>query len=310
MNLRRAELQAFLDYLSHEKRYSPLTVTAYQRDLTRLLQFLTVEKISGWDTLTAKQLRRYIAQRHASGMQGRSLQRELSSARSFYRYLHRQGKVSTNPAENLSAPRSAKRLPKTLGVDQVSRLLEIKGRDPLTLRDRAIMELLYSSGLRLAEIVALDCVDADLDSALVSVRKGKGAKARVIPMGRKAIAALQDWLKVRPGLKNASDAALFLSQRGTRLSHRAIQKRLADWAKRQGLEQHLHPHRLRHAFATHLLESSGDIRAVQELLGHANISSTQIYTQLDFQHLTTVYDQAHPRARRQREKKIREDDKG
>ncbi|HHJ18711.1 MAG TPA: tyrosine recombinase XerC [Gammaproteobacteria bacterium] len=302
MNPLLADIQTFLDYLRHEKRHSPRTVAAYQRDLTSLSQFLMAEGIAGWEHLQAKQLRHYIAHRHARGLNGRSLQRELSATRSFYRYLHRQGKASNHPAQDLQAPRAAQRLPKTMGVDQVSQLLDIKGTDPLTLRDRAVMELFYSSGLRLAEIAALDCQDIDLDAALVNIRKGKGAKARLIPIGRFAITALQDWLKARPGLKNASDAALFLSQRGTRLSHRAIQQRLSDWAKRQGMEQHLHPHRLRHAFATHLLESSGDIRAVQELLGHANIRSTQIYTQLDFQHLANVYDQVHPRARRQQKK--------
>lgn len=291
-------LEDFIGFLQREKRYSPHTLTGYRRDLRNLQDWLQQQKIAQWNDVTHKQIRRFIAQRHALGIQGRSLQRQLSAIRAFYRYRQRTGKATTNPAEDIPTPKQAQRLPKSLDNESLERLLNIPGDEPLTLRDRAIMELLYSSGLRLAEIAALNLADLDLQSGLVDIKKGKGSKQRLVPVGTKAKEAIQAWLKARVLLLKQEESAVFISQRGSRLSHRAIQQRLTHWAKKQGLDQHVYPHRLRHAFASHLLESSGDIRAVQELLGHANISTTQVYTHLDFQHLAEVYDQAHPRARR------------
>ena len=291
-------LEDFIGFLQREKRYSPHTLTGYRRDPRNLHDWLQQQKIAQWNEVTHKQIRRFIARRHALGIQGRSLQRQLSAIRAFYRYMQRTGKATTNPAEDIPTPKQAQRLPKSLDIESLERLLNIPGDEPLTLRDRAIMELLYSSGLRLAEIAALNLADLDLQGGLVDIKKGKGSKQRLVPVGTKAKEAIQAWLKARVLLLKQEESSVFISQRGSRLSHRAIQQRLTHWAKKQGLDQHVYPHRLRHAFASHLLESSGDIRAVQELLGHANISTTQVYTHLDFQHLAEVYDQAHPRARR------------
>jgi integrase/recombinase XerC len=291
-------LEDFIGFLQREKRYSPHTLTGYRRDLRNLHDWLQQQKITQWNEVTHKQIRRFIAQRHALGIQGRSLQRQLSAIRAFYRYMQRTGKATTNPAEDIPTPKQAQRLPKSLDIESLERLLNIPGDEPLTLRDRAIMELFYSSGLRLAEIAALNLADLDLLGGLVDIKKGKGSKQRLVPVGTKAKEAIQAWLKARVLVLKQEESSVFISQRGGRLSHRAIQQRLTHWAKKQGLDQHVYPHRLRHAFASHLLESSGDIRAVQELLGHANISTTQVYTHLDFQHLAEVYDQAHPRAHR------------
>jgi len=293
-------LEDFIGFLQNEKRYSPHTLSGYRRDLTSLQTWLQQQKIAQWSEVTQTLLRRFIAQRHAQGIQGRSLQRQLSAIRVFYRFMLRAGMAVTNPAEDIPTPKQARRLPKSMDIEQLERLLDIPGDEPLALRDRAIMELFYSSGLRLAEIASLNLMDLDFCNGLVDVKQGKGSKQRLVPVGRKANEAIQVWLKARVLLLKQEESALFVSQRGSRLSHRAIQQRLAHWAKKQGLDQHVYPHRLRHAFASHLLESSGDIRAVQELLGHANISTTQVYTHLDFQHLAEVYDQAHPRARRKR----------
>jgi len=293
-----SSLEGFIGFLQREKRYSPHTLTGYRRDLRNFQDWLQQQKIAQWNDVTHKQIRRFIAQRHALGIQGRSLQRQLSAIRAFYRYRQRTGKATTNPAEDIPTPKQAQRLPKSLDIESLEHLLNIPGDEPLTLRDRAIMELLYSSGLRLAEIAALNLADLDLQSGLVDIKKGKGSKQRLVPVGTKAKEAIQAWLKARVLLLKQEESAVFISQRGSRLSHRSIQQRLTHWAKKQGLDQHVYPHRLRHAFASHLLESSGDIRAVQELLGHANISTTQVYTHLDFQHLAEVYDQAHPRAHR------------
>jgi len=292
------QLESFLQYLSDEKHYSIHTVTSYRRDLSVLREYLVSEKTPAWGALTPRQVRQFISARHAAGLQSRSLQRQLSTIRSFYKYLQVRGEVTQNPAEDIPTPKAPQRLPKTVEHEQVERLLAIVGDDALTVRDRAFMELFYSSGLRLAEIAALDCGSLDLSAAQVRIEKGKGSKSRIVPVGKPARTALRQWLKLRPDLIKLETDALFISKLGSRLSHRSIQQRLKHWAVRQGLDQNIHPHRLRHAFASHLLESSGDIRAVQELLGHANISTTQVYTHLDFQHLAEVYDKAHPRARK------------
>ncbi len=289
----------FLDFLRHEKHYSTHTVSGYQRDLNRLRVFLREQDIGDWEAVTAQHIRQFVTRRHRSGISGRSLQRQLSAVRSLYRYLQRHGQASHNPAQDIPIPKSDKRLPKTLDIESVEQLLAARGDDPLTLRDMAIIELLYSSGLRLAEVTGLSVQDLDLQTRLVRVL-GKGARQREVPVGRHAATALERWLGVRDKLANAGEDALFVSRRGSRLSPRTLQQRLSLWARKQGLDQHVHPHRLRHAFASHMLESSGDLRAVQELLGHADISTTQVYTHLDFQHLAKVYDQAHPRARKKK----------
>ncbi len=293
------DFSSFIDYLSYEKRYSPHTISGYRRDLERFVAFLKTQQIDDFASVTPAQIRHFITQTHADGLGSKSLQRLLSSVRGLFRLLLRDGKVGSNPARDISAPKAEKRLPKSLEIEQVERLLAIPTDTPLAARDLAMMELFYSSGLRLAEIAGLNLDDLDLASALVRVT-GKGSRQRVVPVGRKAVEALQRWQTTRPLLAADGETALFVNNKGSRLSHRSIQRRLDHWAKRQGLDQHVHPHRLRHAFATHLLQSSGDIRAVQELLGHANISTTQIYTHLDFQYLARAYDQAHPRAKRKR----------
>jgi len=290
-------LERFLSHLAHERRLSQHTVDNYKRDLLKLQAFCDGRGIKDWPALDVHAVRGYVGALHRKAMNGRSIQRALSALRSFYTYLLREKQVRHNPARGITAPRAPRSLPRTLDVDQVGQLLNIEGSDVLTCRDRAILELLYSSGLRLAELAGLDLEDLDLKDALVRVT-GKGNRVRVVPVGRYARRALQQWLAQRKALAADNEPALFLGRHGRRLSRRAIQQRLRHWGIRQGLNTHVHPHRLRHSFASHLLESSGDLRAVQELLGHANIGTTQIYTHLDFQHLAEVYDKAHPRARK------------
>jgi integrase/recombinase XerC len=295
----QARLQAFLSHLRFERRLSPHTLSNYQRDLQRFRDWCREQALDGWEKLTPGQVRAFVAQRHRGGISGKSLQRELSALRSLFRYLLREGVVENDPASGIRAPKSERHLPDTLDADQLGRLLDVASEEPLQRRDLAIMELLYSSGLRLAELVSLNLHDIDRDDATLEVI-GKGAKSRRVPVGRKALAAIAAWEQVRGQLARPDEQALFVSQRGTRLRPRSIQQRLHQWALQQGCRQNLHPHLLRHSFASHLLESSGDLRAVQELLGHADISTTQIYTHLDFQHLAQVYDSAHPRARRKK----------
>jgi len=292
-----ADIQKFVLHLEQERRMSAHTVSAYQRDLKRCSVFMEQQYLLSWSVLKTKQIRRFIAELNREGLSGRSIQRHLSSLRSFYRYLMREGKVLTNPAQAVQAPKSAKRLPSTLDVDQVSGLLDhVEQESFLGCRDRAIMELFYSSGLRLAELARLDCRDIDLADQLVYVT-GKGDKERVLPIGGQALKSIQLWLASRDNEGLLEQAALFISKRGGRLGVRSIQQRMRFWGKKQGISDHVHPHRLRHAFASHMLEATGDLRAVQELLGHADISTTQVYTHVDFQHLAKVYDAAHPRAR-------------
>ena len=289
-----AKIDAFLGTLQH---LSVHTRKAYAGDLAFFLNYCKELDVVKWQDLDGRQVRGYITQRHRQGTGGRSLRRNLSSIRAFYKYLLSRGEVTKNPAEGITTPKTEKRLPKTLDVDQTSRLVEIKGDKALTLRDRAILELMYSSGLRLAECVSLDIYSVDIRDGLVTVT-GKGNKTRKVPVGNYALDAVGAWLKVRPQLAALDETALFVSTRGRRLSARSVQQRMRHWALKQGLDTNVHPHMLRHSFATHLLESSGDLRAVQELLGHADISTTQVYTSLDFQHLASVYDQTHPRARK------------
>jgi integrase/recombinase XerC len=292
-------LHPFLDYLRYERRLSPRTVRAYGDDLSAYLDWLQQQGLADPRRSDAGRVRAYAAARHRQGLSPKSLQRQLSAIRAWYRYLLREGEVGLNPAADVRAPKVRRRLPATLDVDQTARLMALPGDEPLDHRDRAIMELFYSSGLRLAELVALNLADLPAEGDLLQVI-GKGRKTRLLPVGRLAREALADWLRVRPQLAAADEPALFVSRRGTRLSARAVEARIRQRAIEQGMPAHVHPHMLRHSFASHLLESSADLRAVQELLGHADIGTTQIYTHLDFQHLAQVYDQAHPRARRKR----------
>ncbi len=294
-----ALLAGFLEWLRVEKRLSPHTLSAYRRDLEAARDWLREQDIPHWSALDARRARAFAAACHRRGLGGRSIQRHLSALRSFYAWLLRTGRVRANPLLGVRAPRAPRKLPEPLSVDALAGLLDQNAEDPLLLRDLAMIELFYSSGLRLAELAALDVADLPAEGQPLRVT-GKGGKTRLAPLGRKAREALARWLRAREKLAAREEAALFVARHGQRLGHRSIQQRLANCATRLGLDAHLHPHQLRHSFATHLLESSGDLRAVQELLGHADISTTQIYTRLDFQHLARVYDQAHPRARRKR----------
>jgi len=287
-------------YLATLRAHSPHTLAAYRRDLSKLAAFRARHGIEGWCDVDAQHVRVLIAEEHRAGLSGRSLQRLLSALRAFFRHLVRAGKASHNPAELVRAPKAPRRLPKALDVDQAARLVEIAdeaGEAGLNARDRAILELMYSCGLRVSELVGLDMRDVDLSEAQVTVM-GKGRKQRMVPVGRHAVSALRQWMRVRSCWIAEETPALFLARGGARLTARAVQQRVRRWAIRQGLDTHVHPHMLRHSFASHVLESCGDLRAVQELLGHADISTTQIYTHLDFQHLARVYDAAHPRAKK------------
>jgi len=285
----------FFKKLQHERHLSAHTVTNYRRDLGRFASYLDKQQISSWSSINESDVRSYISTRHRQQLAPRSLQRELSAIRSFFNYLITEQILSYNPAKSVQAPKAKQPLPKTLDVDQMQRLLEIKDNDSLAIRDRAILELFYSSGLRLSELVGLNLEQLELKQAMLTVT-GKGNKTRRLPIGKKAIEALQDWLKIRRDITKIENNAVFLSQQGKRLSARSVQQRMRHWAQKQGMASHVHPHMLRHSFASHVLESSGDLRAVQELLGHSDINTTQIYTHLDFQHLAKVYDKAHPRA--------------
>ena len=294
----RETVQTYLDHLRDQRRLSARTLDAYRRDLTDFLAWAETDTPVDWARLRQDQVRAYAAARHRAGLSAKSLQRRLSSLRGLFGFLLREGRVDANPAEGVRAPKVNRHLPEVLDADQLQHLLDLPGEDALSRRDAAMMELFYSSGLRLAELAALDLSDLDRRERIVEVT-GKGKKTRRVPVGRPALRAIERWLPHRDdGLATADESALFVGRGGRRLSHRAIQQRLAQRAREQGLPQRLHPHLLRHSFASHLLESSGDLRAVQELLGHADIATTQIYTHLDFQHLAQVYDQAHPRARK------------
>ena len=289
-------LAAYLRHLKDERRLSPHTLYAYRHDLSTFLAFCrrgTIE-LAGLDSYAVRQ---FAAECHRKGLSPRSIARRLSAVRRFLAYLVQERVLTSNPAVGVQAPKPTQRLPATMDTDQVASLLALPGDDLLTVRDRAMLELFYSSGLRLSELVRLNLAELDLADQTVRIT-GKGNKTRVVPVGRYAVAALESWIELRAALAAVDEDALFISRRGTRLAGRTVQARLKQWARRQGAGLAIHPHMLRHSFATHMLESSGDLRAVQELLGHASISTTQIYTQLDFQHLAHIYDQSHPRARR------------
>ena len=290
---RRVTPEDFLADLAHQRVASPHTVAAYRRDLAALAELNAGHELAGLDNT---RLRRTLMQLHGRGLAARSLARTLSAWRAYYRWLAKRGAIAIDPCDGLRAPKQPRTLPKALSVDQTSALLDAVADDELETRDKAMFELFYSSGLRLSELAGLDADGIDFAAGTVTVT-GKRAKTRTVPVGTRAAAALTDWLAERTSFATA-DRALFLSRRGTRLAVRSIERRLERWATKQGLGLHVHPHMLRHSFASHVLQSSGDLRAVQEMLGHSNIATTQIYTHLDFQHLTRVYDAAHPRARK------------
>ncbi|HEY9033565.1 MAG TPA: tyrosine recombinase XerC [Pseudomonadales bacterium] len=289
----QAAIDQFTGYLANVRRLSPHTITHYRHDLDEL----AASNPQSPFTLSQHDIRLFISTLHRRGLAPKSLQRKLSSIRQFYRFFIRQRLCEMNPAVGVRPPKPARRLPKVMSTDDLHQLLDYHADDWLSLRDKAMVELLYSSGLRLAEIAALDIADADLQAAIVRVT-GKGSKQRLVPLGRLAIDAIRQWLAVRDNVIIHEPAALFVSQRGRRISHRSIQQRLHKLGMERGSRQRLHPHLMRHSFASHLLESSGDLRAVQEMLGHSDIATTQIYTHLDFQHLAKTYDAAHPRARK------------
>ncbi|WP_439886725.1 tyrosine recombinase XerC [Pseudomonas sp. MBLB4123] len=291
----QSHLDAYLEHLRSERQLSAHTLDGYRRDLAKLLAFCEAEGVPDWNALQSRPLRRLVARLHQQGQSGRSLARLLSAVRGLYRYLIREGLARHDPASGLSPPKGERRLPRALDADRAAQLLDGAEEDDfLARRDQAMLELFYSSGLRLSELVGLDLDGLDLPAGLVRVR-GKGNKTRELPVGRLARQALEAWLPLR-ALARPADGALFVGQQGRRLGPRAVQLRVRQAGVRE-LGQHLHPHMLRHSFASHLLESSQDLRAVQELLGHADIATTQVYTHLDFQHLATVYDRAHPRAK-------------
>jgi integrase/recombinase XerC len=301
-------LKRFRRYMTTERQLSAHTDSNYARDLAALVLFCDKEKLNEWSQLDSQHVRVFAARSHANGLAPKSIQRWLSAVRSYFEFLVRESltareqelaetpNVFTNPALDIRAPKARRALPDTLDADQMARLLELPAGDALVARDRAMMELLYSSGLRLAELVGLDLSDLLADRTVQVM--GKGKKGRIVPVGRKAAEALEIWKRERAGIARVGEFALFVGRNGRRIGPRAVQSRVAYWARRQGLGVHVHPHLFRHSFASHLLESSQELRGVQELLGHADISTTQIYTHLDFQHLARIYDATHPRARK------------
>ena len=306
-----ARVAQYRRYMTIERNLSAHTDSNYARDLAALIKFCDAQKIDDWSAVDSQHIRMFAAQSHAKGLAGRSIQRRLSAVRTFFEYLVHETRVQElardcptdpinvkqNPAADVRAPKALRRLPETLDADQMASLLEIPAGDTFVTRDRAIMELLYSSGLRLAELVGLDVTGLNLPDRTVQVL-GKGKKERIVPVGKEARAALRQWLEERAALAKPGEPALFVGRTGERLGRRAVQTRVAYWARRQGVSVRVYPHLFRHSFASHLLESGGDLRGVQELLGHADIATTQIYTHLDFQHLARIYDKTHPRARR------------
>ncbi|WMC10573.1 tyrosine recombinase XerC [Oceanimonas pelagia] len=290
----------FLDYVRVERQLSPHTLDNYRRHLSALSEQLADLRLVNWADLSVAHARGLATRMHKQGLAPRSIAAKLSALRSFCDWLVLTGRLAANPARGVSAPKQGRPLPKNLDVDELQQLMNLDESDPLAVRDRAIMELMYSSGLRLAELVALNLNDVQFAERQVRVI-GKGNKERILPVGRMALDWLQKWLSVRPELAGPDEPALFVSKQRRRITPRSVQLRLAKRGRQQALAGHVHPHKLRHSFATHMLESSGDLRAVQELLGHADLATTQIYTHLDFQHLANAYDQAHPRAKRRDE---------
>jgi len=292
----------YLEYIREVRQLSPHTLKNYQRDLSAFVQWTDSRGIAQAEKVQEADIRQWVSQLHRRGLAGSSIQRSLSATRSLFNFLGRENGYPRNPAASVQAPRKPRKLPKTMDADQVDQYLSFDQDSPLASRDRAIAELFYSSGLRLAELVAVNLQDIDHQAKLITVT-GKGNKTRTLPVGSTALGAIEQWLQQRPPIAADPDSAnaLFTSLRGKRISVRNIQDRIKLQGRKSGMSQDVHPHMLRHSFASHMLESSGDLRAVQELLGHANIATTQIYTHLDFQHLSKVYDAAHPRAKRRKE---------
>ena len=292
-------IKEFLSYLESVKQYSPHTLKGYERDLKKLSDYLSAQDIKNWKIVKEHDLRTFINSERRRGLSPRSIQRVLSSCRTFFEHLLIEGLIQLSPAQNVSSPKLAQLLPKAMDADLVQRLLDFKPKGMIEIRDKALAELLYSSGLRLSEVCQLEVQDLDLKERTCRVL-GKGNKTRIVPVGKKAIQAIRDWMIYRSELKATkatSSDAIFLNNKGNRISARSIQLRLEKLCLQRGIPG-INPHMLRHSFASHVLESSGDLRAVQEMLGHSDISTTQIYTKLDFQHLSKVYDKAHPRAKK------------
>jgi integrase/recombinase XerC len=294
------DLKKFFQYLQSERHYSPHTLSNYRRDISGFLAHCRQQNLTHWTDIKNQQVREYILHRHRSGYSGKSLQRLLSCLRSLFRHLLRHHTIRVNPTAGLRAPKSQRKLPEVLSVDALNHLLNIEASDPASFRDLAMMELLYGSGLRLSELTGLNMDNIYWSEQMLMV-SGKGNKQRRVPFGSKARKALVNWLPQRAGITTKKEVAVFVSLKGVRISPRSVETQLKKRAIEQGIHQRIYPHLLRHSFATHILESSGDLRAVQELLGHVNLSTTQIYTHVNFQHLVNVYDQAHPRARRKKD---------
>ncbi|KJF89729.1 tyrosine recombinase XerC [Photobacterium leiognathi] len=290
-------LERFYEYLRSERELSLHTQQNYKRQLTRIAEQLMELKVESWQQVDAGWVRQIASKGMRDGLKASSLAMRLSALRSFFDFLVHQNVLKANPAKGVAAPRKSRPLPKNLDVDEMNQLLDVNEDDPLAIRDRAMMELMYGAGLRLSELVGIDLRNISLSKGDLRVI-GKGDKERIVPFSGLAREWVAKWLKLRDSIAQADEQALFVSKLGHRISTRNVQKRMAEWGQKQAVSSHINPHKLRHSFATHMLESSGDLRAVQELLGHANLSTTQIYTHLDFQHLAKVYDEAHPRAKK------------
>ncbi|MFN8694704.1 MAG: tyrosine recombinase XerC [Burkholderiales bacterium] len=291
------QAEDYLEHLQFERRLSPNTIDNYRRDLVDLVRFSQTRVVRELDKLDSQDIRRYLASAHARGMTPRALARMLSGWRGYFKFALRQGVGQINPCDGVHAPKAEKRLPRTLSPEEAIRLVSFDADDAAAQRDRAALELIYSCGLRISELTGLNLDSIDFHSREIRVL-GKGSKTRIIPVGEPALAAVQRWLGARAAMKVVDTRALFVGAQGRRLSASVLQARIKQWAQRQGLEVNVHPHMLRHSFASHVLQSSQNLRAVQEMMGHASIASTQVYTHLDFQHLAKVYDSAHPRAKK------------
>lgn len=293
------DIQRYLTHLASQRGLSPVTITNYQRNLNEFIALIEAKGINTWQQLDTHEVRLLAKQLHQKGIKARSIATKLSALRSFFEYLVNNDLITFNPAKGVSAPKLDKPLPKNISVDDMDQLLDIDGDDPLTIRDHCMMELMYSSGLRLSELVNINLQDFKLSEKEIRVT-GKGSKQRLLPITKTAVDAIKLWLKIRPDFAISGEKALFLSKQKKRISARSVQMRMEKWGLEQSLPSHVNPHKLRHSFATHMLESSGNLRAVQTLLGHADLATTQVYTHLDFQHLAEVYDKAHPRAKRKK----------
>ena len=293
------DIKSYLSHIASQRGLSPVTINNYQRHLGEFVELLQTKGITTWQQLDTNEVRLLTKQLHQKGIKARSIATKLSALRSFLEYLVKNDQLTFNPAKGVSAPKLDKPLPKNISVDDMDQLLDINGDDPLTVRDHCMMELMYSSGLRLSELVGINLQDIKLSEKEIMVT-GKGSKQRLLPITRTAVESIKEWLKIRADFTTTDENALFLSKQKRRISARSVQMRMEKWGLQQSLPSHVNPHKLRHSFATHMLESSGNLRAVQTLLGHADLATTQIYTHLDFQHLAEVYDQAHPRAKRKK----------